>query len=250
MERTTNSALRLHRLLIALRAAARDGRPIREVLGEVFDLDPTDDCALRRRLVAVDDLFAQSEKAIHSIPGLDLPRYLRHFPAARRGLLSARLDQDSRRYAPFQEALSDIVLQSVEFCGLRIAEEFPELLLPLDDLAELEARLNALYAYTARADLDPQLRAVSLDVLQSLRAAVADYRIHGAVGLQEAVERAIGKLTVHYLRAKQQGGPLGSSALDQFHRLLDLIIKIETLLAKAHLYLPALAEYLPRLLGA
>jgi len=191
--------------------------------------------------------FEQSQAAIAAIPGLDLPRYLRYFPAARRGLLSARLDQDSRRYAPFQEALADIVLQSVEFCGLRIAEEFPELVIPADDLAELEARLNSLFAYTARAELDPQLRAVSLDILQTLRAAVADYRIHGARGLQEAVERAVGKLTVHYLRAKKQGAPLN---LDYLGRLLDLIIKVETLLAKAHVYLPALAEYLPKLLGA
>jgi hypothetical protein len=127
----------------------------------------------------LDDLFAQSQAAIAAIPGLDPPRYLRHFPAARKGLLSARLDQDSRRHPPFQEGLSDIVLQSVEFCGLRIAEELPELLLPPDDLAELEARLNALFAFTARAELDPALRTVSLDILQSLRAAVADYRIHG-----------------------------------------------------------------------
>jgi hypothetical protein len=157
MERTTNSALRLHRVLLALRGAARDGRPIREVLGEVFDLDPA------------------------------------------------------------------------------------------DDLAELEARLNALFAYTARAELDPKLRAVALDILQSLRAALTDYRIHGAPGLQEAVERAVGKLTVHSLRAKKQGAPLN---LDYLDRMLDLIIKFETLLAKAHVYLPALTEYLPKLLGA
>ena len=249
MERTTNSALRLHRILLALRAAARDGRPIRDVLGEVFDLDPADDLALRRRLLAVDELFAQSEAAITSIPGLDRPRYLRYFPAARKGLLASRLDQDSRRYVPFQEALSDIVLQSVEFCGLRIAEEFPELVLPGDDLAELEARLTALFAHTARADLDPQLRTVSLDILQSLRAAVADYRIHGAQGLQEAVERAVGKLTVHCLRAKKQRGPFAPSALDQLTRLLDLVIRLEALLAKAFVYLPTLAEHLPKLLG-
>ena len=239
MERTTNSALRLHRLLLALRGVCRDGRPIREVLGEVFEVDPADDLAIRRKLVLLDDLFAQSQAAIAAIPSLDPPRYLRYFPAARKGLLSARLDQDSRRYAPFQESLSDIVLQSVEFCGLRIAEEFPELVIPADDLAELEARLNSLFAYTARADLDPQLRAVSLDILQTLRAAVADYRIHGARGLQEAVEQAIGKLTVHCLRAKKQGTPLN---LDHLDRLLDLILKVETLLAKAHVYLPALAE--------
>ena len=247
MERTTNAALRLHRLLLALRAACRDGRPIRDALGEVFDLDPADDLALRRRLVQLDDLFEQSQAAIAAIPGLDPPRYLRYFPAARKGLLAARLDQDSRRYASFQDALSDTVLQSVEFCGLRIAEEFPELLLPTDDLADLEARLNTLFAVTAKADLDPVLRTVALDILQSLRAAVADYRIHGARGLQEAVERAVGKLTVHYLRSKKQGAPLN---LDYLDRLLDLILKVETLLAKAHVYLPALAEYLPKLLGA
>ncbi len=247
MDRMTNSALRLHRLLLALRAACREGRPIRDALGEVFDLDPADDLAIRRKLVLLDDLFAQSQAAIAAIPGLDPPRYLRHFPAARKGLLSARLDQDSRRYPPFQEGLSDIVLQSVEFCGLRIAEELPELILPPDDLAELEARLNSLFAFSARAELDPALRSVSLDILQSLRAAVADYRIHGARGLEEAVERAVGKLTVHYLRVKKQGGALN---LDHLDRLLEIILKVEALLAKAHVYLPALAEYLPRLLGA
>ena len=247
MDRTTNAALRLHRLLLALRGASREGRPIRQVLGEVFELQPDDDLALRRRLLAVDDLFVQSEAAIRSIPGLDLPRYLRYFPAARKGLLAARLDQDSRRYPPFQEALSDTVLQSVEFCGARIAEELPETVLPTDDLAEVEARLNALFAFTASAELDPALRQVSLDILQTLRAALADYRIHGAAGLREAVEQAVGKLTVHYLRAQKQGARLD---IDQLNRLLDLIFKFEALLAKATVYLPALTEYLPKLLGA
>ena len=77
-----------------------------------------------------------------------------------------------------------------------------------------------------------------LDILQPLRA-VADYCIHGAQGLQEAVEHAIGKLTVHCLRAKKQGAPLNLGHLD---RHLDLILKVETLLAKAHVYLPAIAE--------
>ena len=247
MERKTNSAFRLHRILLALRGACREGRPIRDALGEVFELNPADDVALRRKLVLLDDLFAQSQAAIAAIPGLDPPPYLRYFPAARKGLLSARLDQDSRRYAPFQEGLSDIVLQSVEFCGVRIAEELPELIIATDDLGELEARLNALFAYTARAELDPALRAIALDVLQAVRTAVADYRIHGAKGLQEAVESAVGKLTVHYLRAQKHGTPLN---LDYLERLFDLIIKAEALLAKAHVYLPVLTEYLPKLLGA
>jgi hypothetical protein len=247
MDRTTNSALRLHRMLLALRDASREGRPIRQVLAEVFELQPDDDLALRRRLLAVDDLFAESEAAIRSIPGLDLPRYLRHFPAARKALLAARLDQDSRRYAPFQEALGEAVCQSVGFCGARIAEEFPEIALATDDLAEVEAQLNSLFAFTASAELDPELRTVSLDILQALRAALADYRIHGAAGLREAVEQAVGKLTVHYLRVRKQGDRLN---LEQLGRLLDVIYKFEALLAKAHVYLPALAEYLPKLLGA
>ncbi len=64
MDRTTNAALRLHRILLALRDASREGRPIRQVLAEVFELQPDDDLALRRRLLAVDDLFAESEAAI------------------------------------------------------------------------------------------------------------------------------------------------------------------------------------------
>ena len=247
MERNINAALRLHRILLALRGASREGRPIRQVLGEVFELQPDDDLALRRRLLAVDDLFAESEAAIRSIPGIDLQRYLRYFPAARKALLGARLDQDSRRYAPFQEALGEAVCQSVEFCGARIGEEFPETVLPTDDLGEVEARLNALFAFTASAELDPALRQVSLDILQTLRAALADYRIYGAAGLKEAVEQAVGKLTVHYLRARKQGARLD---LDQLDRLLDLIFKFEALLAKATVYIPALTEYLPKLLGA
>ena len=247
MNRTTNAALRLHHMLLALRDASREGRPIRQVLAEVFELQPDDDLALRRHLFAIDDLFAESEAAIRSIPRVDLQRYLRHFPAARKALLGARLDQDSRRYAPFQEALGEAVCKSVEFCGARIAEEFPESALATDDLGEVEARLNALFAFTASAELDPALRQVSLDILQALRAALTDYRIHGAAGLKEAVEQAVGKLTVHYLRARKQGTRLD---IDQLERLLDLIFKFEALLAKATVYLPALTEYLPKLLGA
>ena len=97
MDRTTNAALRLHRILLALRGTCRDGRPIRDALGEVFDLDPADDLALRRQLVLLDDLFAQSQAAIAAIPGLDLPRYLRYFPAARKGLPASTARAATRR---------------------------------------------------------------------------------------------------------------------------------------------------------
>lgn len=54
----------------------------------------------------------------------------------------------------------------------------------------------------------------------------------------------MGKLTVHYLRNGQV-----PAQIDHLNRLLDLAIKFEALLARAQVYLPTLAEHLPKLLG-
>ncbi len=247
MEAFTNSAMRLHELLLEMKKESRDERLIREVLGKVFEVESSDDSAIWRKIILLDDLFIQVERLITAIPNIGHDRYTRYFPSARKNLVSIALDQDSKRFVPFQSALTDVVLQSIEFCGLRILESVHEVQIPANDLSELEVRLSELFDFINDADLEPELREVSLDIVEVLRSAIADYRIRGVAGLEDAIERSVGKLSLYHLRAKKNGKPSNEAHLG---KILDLIIKFETVVSKAHVYLPVLIDLLPKLLGS
>lgn len=247
MRSAFNPARQLHTMLVALRSQSKKGTPIRKAFGAAFEVDPADDGELVRKEFLLVELLEETERAIRRIEGIDHKKYLRHFPQIRKGLASSGFDQDSESFVAFRNAFADNVLQSVEFCALRLAEEVPEADLSQEELNELEARLQEVFDFTTEADLEPRVREVSWDVLTALRAALVDYRFRGVQGLEESIERSLGRLILFYRRSAAQGG---KSSREQVSKLLDLIIKFEAVVAKACSYGPVLGEWGGKLLGS
>lgn len=247
MKRAFNPAQRLYSMMVALRNQSKKGTPIRKALGAAFDVDPANDSELLRTEFLLVGLIEEAERAIRRIAGIDHQKYLRYFPQIRKGLASAGLDQDSESFVVFRNAFADNVLQSVEFCALRLAEDVAEVELSEEEFKDLETRLQEVFDFTAEANLDPRVREVSWDVLGALRAALVDYRFRGLQGLEESIERSLGRLLLFYRRASPEDQ---KSNREQVSKLLDLVIKFEAVVAKACSYGPVLSEWGGRLLGA
>lgn len=235
-----NPARLLHRHLTQLLQLRGDQRSVREVLGRVFSLDQQDYVALRRGLVAVDQLFQSTEEAVKAIPGVDYQRFLRHFPAQRRGFAKLHLDNNSKSGFSF---ITEAAVEAMDLCAARLAEEFPEGELTSEELSELANRIEEVFAFVDSSHFEPELREVALDLLETLRQGVAEYRIRGIDGLRSALEESLGKLMLYY---KRQSGNVPD---EEFGRLWALVVRVETVVSRVFTYGPFLTEAFQKMLG-
>lgn len=235
-----NPARLLHLHLTQMLRLRGDQRPVREVLGRVFSLDQEDYVALRRGLVAIDELFQTTEEIVKAIPKIDHRRFLRHFSAQRKGFANLHLDNNSKSGFSF---ITEAAVEAIDLCAARLAEEFPEDELTSEELSELGAKIEELFGFVEAGDFEPELREVALDLLETLRRGVAEYRIRGIDGLKRGLEESLGKLLLYY---KRQSGNVPE---EEFGRLWALVVKVETVISRVLTYGPYLTESFQRMLG-
>lgn len=235
-----NPARLIHRHLSQMLQLRGDQRSVREVLGRVFSLDQQDYVALRRGLIAVDELFQATEEIIRAIPRIDHRRFLRHFPAQRKGFATLHLDNNSKSGFSF---ISEAAVEAIDLCAARLSEEFPEAELTNEDLSQLAAKIEEIFNFVEAGNFEPELREVALDLLETLRRGVAEYRIRGVDGLKSALEESVGKLWMYYTR---QAGHVPE---EQFSRLWGLVVEIEAAISKVLTYGPYLTGSFQRMLG-
>lgn len=200
MADVTNPAQRLFDTLTRIQKGIREKVKIRNVVGDAFDVEATDDLKIIESLVLLDGLFVETTKFVYSIEGIDHSRYLQHFPQLRKNLLTSNIDADSKGLTTFSNALNPVALQSVGFCAARVAEDFKENILPQEELADLDEQIGDAFDFIAASDLEPKLKEISLDLLHTIRSAIAEYRIRGLRGLEESIELSLGKLSLYHMR--------------------------------------------------
>ena len=237
----TNPARLLHNHLSRLLGGRSEQRPSRVVIGTAFGIPPNDDVTLRRVLILVDQLFVATEGRIRSLPRADHHRYLKYFPQLRCGLATIHFESASASAFNF---ITEAALENLDLVAARLTEDFPEIEIPDEEIGNLEAQIGEVFNFVTSAEFEPHLREVALDLLETLRQAIVEYRIRGVEGLQRAVEEALGKLTLYY---KQRQGEVHREA---FGRLWALVVRAEAIASKAATYGPLLGEAFQRFLGS
>lgn len=237
---TTNPARRLHALLS--RAQPRkQGEKARDLLAPLFGVDPHDHVALRRGLILVDDLFQETIERITSLEGVDHDTFLRHIPKMREGL--ANLHLDSSAQSSLSQILNPIAVGALELCAARLGEAYKEHVISGEDLEGLSTEIDTLFDYIDKAQLDPQLRSICLDLVETLRRAVVEYRIRGVAGLENALEESLGKLMRYYLRHE------GDVEKTPFRQVWQVLRRVEGLIARGLTYGPYLPETFQLMIG-
>jgi hypothetical protein len=214
----------------------------REVLAPVFGLPPADVVALRRALILVDDLFQATMDRISALEGVDHKTFLRRIPPMRQGLANLHLDSQAKE--TLFRVLDPVSLEALDLCAARLGEAVKESELSEDDLRAIESQVSELFDYVDQAEIDPDLRSVALDLVESMRRAIVEYRIRGIDGLRSAVEDAVGKLTLYYLRKQPKVDR------EPLNRIWRVVVIVENLVARALTYGPYLPDSILKLLTA
>jgi len=231
-EQLTNPARVLHDHLRAIRQSASDKELARDVVARRFFLPADNEVRIRRVLAQLDDLFVDVTKMVESMTSADHAIFVRHFPMLRAGLARVTLATPSSTAFNF---ISDAALENLDLCASRISEDYREVQIASEELAELDDQIKDTFTYIKEGEFEPEFKEIALDLLGTLRKSLIDYQIRGIQGMKRAVEESIGKL----LRIVSTQPDVPHKPLE---RLKTIIMNTEAVVARALTYGPYLVE--------
>ncbi|MEX3775416.1 hypothetical protein [Pseudomonas sp. MYb118] len=184
--------------LLDLMTAAREqghNQHTIEALSTVFACKADDSISVARGILYAINLCAQARAATEKfIPG-NKAIFLAPFDKieglfSRMNLLAA--------WSTYQPYISDSVIAALTFgdhsLSLTYAGESPE---TPQDIRDFISRLDVLLDECLASELAPELKALFLRHLESLRSALLEYRLNGSVSLEKALDEIAGSMARH-----------------------------------------------------
>lgn len=239
MDIKNNPTGRLHGLMVLARTCA-DNQSSRKVWAQVFQCEPQDTSAILLGLAALINLVAQAKAATetHVIRNKEL--FLEPFPKLEAMLSKINLDvswQSSRAF------LDDRTISCLEFGDHELTQHFGTTALNADLISQFLKDLDQLIQQCVDADIPADLKKLFCKNLEDLRRALLAYRISGAAGLQEELDRVAGSFARHGQLIEQavkdeEPRKLTTSVFDTVGRLNDSIQLIGSVAPYAALLAP------------
>jgi hypothetical protein len=230
-----NPAGRLHSVLIQLPSGPEETmRKLsgREAWSQVLGFDKDDTVALYRAIGLLLEQLDKAEKLIRDMKDLDHDLYLASFDALRRGIAAPSMNSgwsDQLRY------LTPVALRELAFCGSKIAETYSEGVIEEGELARLAQEANELFEVINQTSLNPDLRELLLDLVETMRRAIAEYRIRGVGGLREALSKGVGVIIMASRAEKVE-------EQSTVNRVFGFLARVDQLVAQLAKYKPVLVS--------
>jgi hypothetical protein len=193
------------RLFIILSRARNVGASpdIRNVtqLARLFDI-PNEDSEratfeVMHRLTELKKLTDETIESLNKIETLDKEPFLRPFPHIE-ATISRILSNLAGKWITYHQEIVKIDFVALEFCAHRLSEYPTEQPIRQADFDEILRDVQDLFDEVNREGMPPDLRSFILDQVESIRRAIAEYRIRGVERLREEIGRIIGALYVNY----------------------------------------------------
>ena len=187
MPEQTNPAKRLYDILNTLISAESNfsgDPPVKACWMSAFEIEQDKDFYDSvSEAMAIVHLY---EQAVKRNPTIDASKYTRAMQIIKEGMLNA----NSETWSAFRRRFDDNFMLVMEM-ACDSAHWDAEEVIREGDLAELQSEVEALIDKVIGADLNDELKRVLADGLGAVRQAILDYRISGAEGLRQALDRNI-----------------------------------------------------------
>ena len=191
---SNNPAGRLHDLLKRAKALP-DNSPTLDAWGKLlFEKgDNKTTSAVLARIGMVIQLPAETLKALEGVPGIDAALHLGWVSVVENAFCRMRLDATINHLT---HNVDDATLVKLHAADHALSQYSPEPSLTPDHLTRLNTKIDDLREEIETGDgLPHEVRTFLLEQLLGIQVAVDTYRIRGARGLRDAVNRALGALT-------------------------------------------------------
>ena len=180
MIKKDNPAGRLHKLLLDDKSKPPN-TAMKQVWAEVFGLDASNTPAIFTNLVRLQDSVNEIEKSIR-MQEVDHDIYLQSFPSIRTILSLPNLDSSINQHVSL---INEGVLMTLQFCSERLSKTCPEHVPTDDEIKELIEQIQNLADSILASSINKTLKVILSELTESMRQALAEYRIRGGTGLRE-----------------------------------------------------------------
>lgn len=201
-----------------------DGASTLDVWAGIFECEPSNTFEVVRGLSSVFSLIDESKKAAEFIPG-DKTRFIVPLERVEQMMRTQNL---SRVWAESKAYLDVRTMTALDFGAYAMTQFFPGASQENSEkILEFVEKLDALMEECLTSELSAEIKALFVKHLQSLRAALMDYRIKGVAGLEIAMDSIVG--SIHRNAESIKAQPEESKAFIQ--EFFDVLGKVNDLVS-------------------
>ena len=192
MPEQTNPFKRLHEELNIVIEYARDNgfstdTPAQNAWIMAYNLD---ELGFLQKLHELMFIVDSCEQVVGQEQTINQGLYLKQITEVKRGL--SLLSINSGSWGAFLAILNDNFMISLLLMSENISIRGGEEVISEENLATLQANVDDIINRVADSELDTEFKQVLLDGLESVRQAILNYRVTGAEGIRNAVDRNVG----------------------------------------------------------
>ena len=145
------------------------------------------------RLLELLRLVDETVEAINKIPMPNKEPYLRPIPHIKTTIMHL-LGNLQGKWAVYHQEIVKIDFVALEFCSTKLSEYPTEPPMKQADFDEILKDVQDLCDDVNRDGMPPELRMFILDLMESVRQAIAEYRIRGVERLREVLSHIAGRV--------------------------------------------------------
>lgn len=227
MVKRDNPAGRLHEIL----TQARNQGNMATILmwAKVLGADPENKTEIIRRISHLQELADDVKEKISKVAGLNTQLYLSRFPDIENVVKATNYDAAWDNYKP---QLNEAAMLNLAHCAEALSRYDED---PIDEteLTELLKSIDELSEKLRKSPVGESLKAVIIDLLETIRRSIGEYRIRGAEGMRRELTYCVGAFVQNHTLfktedAKEEIGMFGK-IMSKLNMLINFALKLKEL---------------------
>ena len=227
MVKRDNPAGRLYEILSE--AQRTPNMAVLAVWAKVLKAQPDDKTDIIRRISLMQELFDEVKIKISKIDGINTDLYLSRFQDLENAIKATNLDAGWDGYRHF---INEAAMLNLAHCAEALAR-YDENIVDESDMTELLKSIDELSDKLISGSISKPLKETILDLLETMRRSISEYRIRGADGMKRELAYCLGVLSLNHVqfmeeKAKEEVGLFGK-IFNKFNKLITLALKLKEL---------------------
>jgi alkyl hydroperoxide reductase subunit AhpC len=221
MLKSNNPVGRLHEILSAFqKATANQNDRLDTIISRVFSVDLNDSSRLLEIYLELLNLTKECKTEIRKLPETSHELHLRAIKVIEHAFIANSLHS---HWASFGKKLVAATMTGLDHTADNLSY-LGEQNVSTNDLEDLQREVSELLELITKTEMNEKLRVFLVEHLEKIQQAVLYYRIKGARGLKDALERIIGAVYIYATENPNQKTP--DSVKSKLSTVMGLLVKI------------------------
>jgi hypothetical protein len=221
MPKSNNPVGRLYEILHALqKTATNQNERLDAIIKRVFKIEVGDPSQLLEIYLELLNLTKESEEEIRKLPEASHELHLRAIRKIENAFITQSLHSN---WASFSQSLDPATMTGLEHTADNLSY-LGEQAVPTENLESLQKEISELLELVTITEMNEKLKAFLVEHLEKIQQAVRYYRIKGAKGLKDALERIMGAVIIYAKENPAQKTP--EKVQSKLLSVMGLLVKI------------------------